>query len=605
MNAVFENLVHISMMANWLILAVMLLRFLLKKAPRWITCALWALVGVRLICPFSIESPASLVPQTNFIMQGVVDTNLIHPENVPLNPTGMITTGETGGLSVAQSLPVLPVIWCIGVFLMLCYFAFSYLKMRRLVREAVPEQGNVWICDAVATPFILGILRPRIYLPSGISQANRAYVLAHERSHLRCKDHWWKPLAFLLLAVYWFDPFVWAAYALVCRDIEFACDERVISRYGLSEKKAYSQALLECGSHSRLVLTCPIAFGEKAVIQRVRNVLNYKRPRFWITLVSLAVIAATAVGFLTVPVKTEAQNADNVAVIPETVPPETEATLPTQETAAAETIPENDLPEEEWWSDGIRIEDYQGKSSYEGMSFRGHIMIIRDPSRVYLATSSPTLSMDTPGIHADEAMKLEHALAAVNAGPFFDDGTAGRYVGSVPLGLALSGSELVWKDQRIPDYGFAGFNQDNVLIVASSMTEEEAEELGIRDGCSAGPVLMMNGKPNMEAYNGDSGYTRRTAVGQRADGAVIFVCVDGRSPESIGATYADLIDILTEYGAVNACAMEGGMSTTMFYRDAEGRYGEKGEIQLISNSLAPNYTLTSRMPTFWMVKPVE
>lgn len=602
MSDVFANLVRISMMANWLILAVMLLRFLLKKAPRWITCVLWALVALRLVFPFSIESPVSLIPQTNPIMQGVVDTNLIHPETAPFNPAEMM--GETGNPSVGQSLPVLPLIWCAGVFVMLCYFAFSYLKMRRLVREAVPEQGNIWICDEVATPFILGIIRPRIYLPSGVSETNREYVLAHERSHLRCKDHWWKSAAFLLLSVYWFDPFVWAAYALVCRDIEFACDERVISRYGLSEKKAYSQALLECGSHSRLVLTCPIAFGEKAVIQRVRNVLNYKRPRFWITLVSLAVIAATAVGFLTVPVKTEAQNADNVAVILETVPPETEATLPTQETAAAETIPENDLPEEEWWSDGIRIEDYLGKTSYEGMSFRGHIMIVRDPSQVYLATSSPTLSMDTPGIHADEAMKLEHALAAVNAGPFFDDGTAGRYVGSVPLGLALSGSELVWKDQRISDYGFAGFNQDNVLIVASSMTEEKAAELGIRDGCSAGPVLMMNGKPNMEAYNGDSGYTRRTAVGQRADGAVIFVCVDGRSPESIGATYADMIDILTEYGAVNACAMESGSSSTMFYRDTDGRYGEKGLIQRI-NSQDALQTSLRRMPTFWMVKPVE
>ncbi len=219
--------------------------------------------------------------------------------------------------------------------------------------------------------------------------------------------------------------------------------------------------------------------------------------------------------------------------------------------------------------------------------------------------SSATLSMDTPGIYADEAMKREGAIATVNAGPFFDDGIASLRTRSVPQGLALSGGELIWKDQRILDFGFAGFNQDNVLIVSSSITEEEAAELGIRDGCSTGPVLLMNGEPNLEACNGNSGYTRRTAIGQRVDGAVIFVCVDGRSPESIGATCADLIDILIEYGAVNACAMEGGMSTAMFYRDAEGRYGEKGEIQLISNSLAPNYTLTSRMPTFWMVKPVE
>ena len=137
----------------------------------------------------------------------------------------------------------------------------------------------------MTTPFILGMLRPRIYLPSGLSETNREYVIAHEQSHLWWKDHWWKPLAFILLAVYWFDPLVWIAYTMVCSDIEFACDERVVRHYGLPEKKAYSEALLECSDHRKLVLVCPVAFGETAVVQRVRNVLNYKKPRLLCSLI--------------------------------------------------------------------------------------------------------------------------------------------------------------------------------------------------------------------------------------------------------------------------------------------------------------------------------
>ena len=248
------------------------------------------------------------------------------------------------------------------------------------------------------------------------------------------------------------------------------------------------------------------------------------------------------------------------------------------------------------YPDGIRIEPYTGET------FTAHVMIVRDPSKVYLAASSNPLSMDTPGARMDEVMEREHAIAAVNAGPFFDDGTASQAVGSVPSGLALSEDAVIWNDQQISEYGFVGFNKDNILIVASSMTETEAKEQGIRDGCSSGPVLMINGKPNMEVYNGNSGYNPRTSVGQRADGAVVFVCADGRNPDSLGATYADMIDILTEYGAVNACALNGGSSSAMLYRDADGRYGEKGAVQMINRySLAQSSI--RRMPTFWMVKP--
>ena len=248
------------------------------------------------------------------------------------------------------------------------------------------------------------------------------------------------------------------------------------------------------------------------------------------------------------------------------------------------------------YPDGIRIEPYTGET------FTAHVMIVRDPSKVYLAASSNPLSMDTPGTRMDETMEREKAIAAVNAGPFFDDGTASRAVGSVPSGLALSEDAVIWNDQQISEYGFVGFNNDNILIVASSITEEEAKEQEIRDGCSSGPVLMINGEPNMEVYNENSGYNPRTAVGQRSDGAVVFVCADGRNPDSLGATYADMIDILTEYGAVNACALNDGSASNMLYRDADGRYGEKGAMQML-NRYPVGATSLRRMPTFWMVKP--
>lgn len=603
MEAVFSKLVGISLVANWLILAVVVLRLLLKKAPRRVTCILWLIVALRLIVPFSIESPVSMIPQTTSVIQEAVDTNLIHPEVISSVMTPEPGQDETNAVYVrnGQHMPVLPLIWCGGMAAMLCYFAFSYLRMRHLVREAARETGNIWICDAVTTPFILGLIRPRIYLPSGLSGATRECVIAHEQCHLRWKDHWWKPLAFVLLAVYWFDPLVWVSYALLCRDIEFACDERVIHHYGITDKKAYSRALLECSTGKRLVLACPVAFGETAVTQRIRNVLRYKRPRFWVILVCAVVIAVIAVGFLTVPAKTAAPDLQESAPTQDTA----ETTAPLVQTQPA-TVPmtnsEKDVRSDEWagFRDGVRIDTYTGKT------FTAHVMLVRDPSAVYLAAASHQLSKETPGIPMDDAMEQENAIAAVNAGSYFDDGSSSLAVGSVPCGLVLSKSAIVWDDLHDMSLGdgFAGFNKDNILIVGSSMTAEEAADLEIRDGCAAGPVLIINGKPVTAVYDGTSGYNQRTAIGQRSDGTVIFVCVEGRTAESLGATYADLIDIMTEYEAVNACAMTGGSSSNMLYRDTEGRYGTKGQTRMFNPYPIGTISL-GRRPTFWMVSPAD
>ncbi len=247
--------------------------------------------------------------------------------------------------------------------------------------------------------------------------------------------------------------------------------------------------------------------------------------------------------------------------------------------------------------DGIRIERVSGDT------YNAHIMIIRDPSKVYLATSSDSFSRDKLGERITTQIETDHAIAGINAGAFYDNGTSSPEVGSVPCGLVLSRGKVVWNDGRSYN-GFIGFTQDHIMVVAKSMTPAQANELGIRDGCCFGPVLIMNGEVNEEAYNTNSGYNPRTAIAQRADGAVIFLCIDGRQANSLGGTYADVIDILVEYGAVNACNLDGGSSSVMLYRDSQGLFGPAGQVQMINNySLLQE--LPRRMPTFFMVSPTS
>lgn len=256
----------------------------------------------------------------------------------------------------------------------------------------------------------------------------------------------------------------------------------------------------------------------------------------------------------------------------------------------------------EWdnYPDGIRIE------SYAGDTYNAHIMIVRDPSQVYMGTSTESFSTSIPGKRLNAVMEEENVLAGVNAGAFNDDGTASSTVGSCPLGLVMSGGKCVWTSGKQPGLeGFAGFTTDDVLVVSTTnLTKAQAEEMNIRDGCCFGPVLIMNGEVNMDAYNMNSGFNPRTAIGQRADGAVIFVCVDGRQAGSIGGTYADVIDIMVEYGAVNACNMDGGSSSIMYYRDTYGRYGEAGQVQRI-NSYSLLQSEPRRMPNYWLVKAAD
>lgn len=312
-----------SITASWLVLAVVILRLLLKKAPKALSCALWALVAIRLVCPFSFESMFSLIPSAEtvppeivYAEEPIIDSG-IAIINQAVNPIITETFAPTAvGASVNPIqifLAVIAHVWVLGIIAMVLYALISYLRLRKQIKEALETEDGIWLCDHVSTPFILGIFRPRIILPSSMEDKDVAYVVAHERAHLKRRDHWWKPLGFALLTVYWFNPLLWVAYILLCRDIELACDERVIKEMGTEDKKAYTSALLNCSIPRKMISACPLAFGEVGVKQRIKTVLHYKKPAFWIIVVAVLIGIAVAVAFLTNPKSPESQNSFETA----------------------------------------------------------------------------------------------------------------------------------------------------------------------------------------------------------------------------------------------------------------------------------------------------
>ncbi|MBQ4116393.1 MAG: hypothetical protein IJD37_03345, partial [Clostridia bacterium] len=317
MEAIFLRLLNMSITASWLVLAVIMLRFLLKKAPKFLTVALWAMVAVRLIFPFSIESIFSLIPSAEPIPQNIVYSSKpaintgIDAFNSTVNPIIFESLAPNPGDS-ANPLQIITavaaVVWLIGIGVMLIYSLISYLYLRKKTRISLLYKDDIYFCDNIDTPFILGIFRPRIYLPSGMEADNTDYVIRHEKAHLKRKDHFWKPLGFALLSVYWFNPILWIAYILLCRDIELACDEKVIKDFDTHSKKGYSEALITCSVHRRTVMACPLAFGEVGVKSRIKSVLNYKKPTFWIIATALVACIALAVCFLTDPYKNDGIN---------------------------------------------------------------------------------------------------------------------------------------------------------------------------------------------------------------------------------------------------------------------------------------------------------
>jgi len=311
MAAVFLKLLNLSISASWLVLAVLVLRLISKRSPKWVNVLLWGIVALRLVLPFSIESALSLIPSAETVSPAVVQfapaptiTSGVSVIDNAVNPSlsehfSAVPTASVNPLYVWTE--IAGWVWLIGLGAMLLYALVSYLRLRRRVSVSLPVQDHIYLCDAISSPFILGVVKPRIYLPSGLDEVQRQNVLSHERAHLARRDHWWKPLGFALLAVYWFNPVLWLAYTLLCRDIELACDERVIRTMDESAVKTYSTVLLACSMPRKAVITCPLAFGEVGVKERVRNALRYKKPAFWVVAASVAVCVVVAVCFLTDP----------------------------------------------------------------------------------------------------------------------------------------------------------------------------------------------------------------------------------------------------------------------------------------------------------------
>lgn len=313
MEALFVTLVNMSITASWLVLAIIGVRLVFRKTPKWILCLLWGLVALRLIFPFSLESALSLIPSTQTLPQEIVYTaqpeihsgieavdSVVNPvleENMAVPEPAVTSAYPTQIWSF-----LLSVTWAAGCGCMLLYALISYLLLKHRVAAAIPLEKGIKQSELVDSPFVLGLFRPVIYLPISISPKDLPYVISHEQSHIRRGDHWWKPVGFVLLSVYWFNPVLWLAYILLCRDIEAACDERVIRDMGMEDRRAYSTALLNCSIRRKSIAACPLAFGEVGVKERIKSVMHYKKPGFWILLAALVVTIVVAVCFLTNPV---------------------------------------------------------------------------------------------------------------------------------------------------------------------------------------------------------------------------------------------------------------------------------------------------------------
>ena len=310
MNELFLKIINMSISASWLVLAVLILRFVLKKAPKWINVLLWGIVAIRLICPFSFESTLSLIPSAETIPLNIgMDTTPtinsgISAINNAVNPIISQSNTPMAGASVNLlqiTIGIYEYIWIFGMIALALYTAISYWRLRRKVDTAVRYKDNIFQSENVSFPFVLGIIKPRIYLPFKMNGQYLEHVVAHEQAHVCRKDHWWKPLGFLLLMIHWFNPLMWLAYVLLCRDIELACDEKVIKELGNEQRGDYTQALVACSVNRRMLAACPLAFGEVSVKERVKSVMNYKKPAFWVIIISVIVCVGIAVCFLTNP----------------------------------------------------------------------------------------------------------------------------------------------------------------------------------------------------------------------------------------------------------------------------------------------------------------
>ena len=355
MDDVFLKLVNLSISASWLILAVLVLRVVLKKAPKWVMPLLWGVVALRLVCLFSIESALSLIPSAETIPSEIVTETrepVLYEQatlDIVTNPTLPSAAEVHVGVSRQQAqvdFNIYSVLWLAGMAALLVHALVSAGKLKRKLATAILLRDNIYESEFVDSPFVFGVVKPNIYLPMHMDEGTAAYVIAHEHAHLARRDHWWKVLGYLVLALHWFNPLVWVAYILFCRDIELACDEKVVKGLDGAARADYSQALLSCAAPKRAVAACPLAFGEGNIKMRVKSALHYKKPAFWVAAAAVLAVVIVAVCFLTNPrsergslVWAQKLNAADVASIELYVPAEGEARqykkLDTEEMAQA------------------------------------------------------------------------------------------------------------------------------------------------------------------------------------------------------------------------------------------------------------------------------
>ncbi len=301
MEIIFTKIFNMSVTASMLIIAVILLRLILKNAPKWTRYILWLLVALRFVIPFTFESPFSLIPNAQAINSTTNSStsyvsSVVNSEGFQKMQNAVSLPDEVGIITI------LSYFWVIGVTAMLIYMLFSYLNLHFKVRESVVIKDNILICDRISSPFVFGIIRPRIYLPSDLSEEEKAYVIAHEQAHISHYDNILKPFGYLILSIHFFNPLCWIAFKLFTKDIELACDERVIKNYDIQDKKGYSTALLSCSIERNFLSACPFSFGETGLKNRIKSILGYKKPTVRIFILAFAVCLLIVISFLTNPI---------------------------------------------------------------------------------------------------------------------------------------------------------------------------------------------------------------------------------------------------------------------------------------------------------------
>ena len=509
MSTIFLKILNISLVAGWLILSVIILRLLLKKAPKWISCLLWALVAVRLLLPFSIESVLSLVPSSE-----VVPTNIVYEQkpvidsgirvvNNAVNPVITETFAPAIGDSVNPLqivVSVASVVWMVGIAGMLVYALISHLLLKKKVRASIPFNTNIgktkriMLCDDIKSPFILGVFKPYIYLPSSLNDETRQFVIAHETAHLKRRDNLWKPLGFLLLSVYWFHPLCWVAYILLCRDIESACDEKVIRDKDNNYLALYSQALLDCALQRKRITACPLAFGETGVKNRVKGILSYKKPAFWIIIAALICTAVVTVCFLTNPKKKES---DTILSQTEIENEEMLSKIPSQEgrveNASGDKIVLGDI-DQDGTEDYIIAQSVEENENYRflwDLYFNGNI--IYHGENVLPCHFDEAWYMDLDGDGKEEIFVTVYP--AVNSMP------QTQYV-------ALKKSGSSWKELENTDVGYESDNYTNAFPLHVTRGKSTGDVKNVDENSGIYVHITCDGYDQFVGYDIKEHYTK-------------------------------------------------------------------------------------------------